>query len=269
MSLNEAILAAMDFVLGWLLCLPRDASLLALGIGTAALLTLVRRYTTNQDLLKRCRADKRRLRELLRESKRRGDGDAIRRHRATSRMIALKAARSEGRPLLVAIVPLALLGVWAFQRLEYHPLEENEPIQVRAYFPVSAEGRVVHVVPRDGVRADNGWIQQIRIQDDGAPVGVATWTLRAPARPDPYELELRYEEATYHRTLIVGPRKYAAPVTRYGDRRVIGCEVQLRQVKLFSVVPGLPALCLAPWLVAYLIVAIPSVAVLRLALRVY
>ena len=58
-----------DVLLGWLLLLPRSIAVLAVGLTTAALLTLIRRWTTNQDRLRRASADMRRLKELKRAAK--------------------------------------------------------------------------------------------------------------------------------------------------------------------------------------------------------
>ena len=43
-------------VLGWLLALPRSLALVAVGLLTAALLTVLRKWTTNQDRLRRAAA---------------------------------------------------------------------------------------------------------------------------------------------------------------------------------------------------------------------
>ena len=108
--LNNSILAIADPLLGWLLYLPSDLALILLGAGTAALLTLVRPLTTNQDLLRRCRHDKRRLKELIRRAKRNKDRRALRNRQATRGMIAMMQLKAEGLPLLVAILPIAVLG---------------------------------------------------------------------------------------------------------------------------------------------------------------
>ncbi len=43
----------------------------------------------------------------------------------------------------------------------------------------------------------------------------------------------------------------------------------MRQVRLFGVVPGVDWLLLPPWLVAYLLIAIPFVPILKAVLRIY
>ena len=279
--LNHAILTAADPLLNWLLWLPSDVALILVAVGTGAILTFARRCTTNQDLLRRCAQDKRRLRELLREAKRQRDQAARQRYRLTRNTINLIAFRAEGLPLLVALAPITLLGTWCFQRLAFVAPRPGETVRLTAFFPVSAAGGLAHVVPQDGVRevspplvAGAGhWIQEIVAVTDpqpGPPYAVATWQLQAEAKSTPYVLELRYRTSTFTKELLVGQRRYSPPVEIYGDDQpMVRTELDLRPVQLFGVVPGIAWLGLPPWLVAYLLLAIPSVSLLKRLTGIY
>ena len=94
-ALTSVCLAIADPLLGWLLYLPRDLALLIVSIGTALVLALVRLKTTDQELLRRCKHDKKRQKELLRQAKRKGDKEARKRHRATIGRVGLKGSRNE------------------------------------------------------------------------------------------------------------------------------------------------------------------------------
>ena len=54
-TLYSIILKISDPLLSWLLYLPRDVALLIVALGTALILTVVRRFTTNQEMLGRCK----------------------------------------------------------------------------------------------------------------------------------------------------------------------------------------------------------------------
>jgi uncharacterized membrane protein (DUF106 family) len=268
-ALQNFALKLMDALLGWTLALPSDATLFIVAIGSALVLTGVRVWTSDQDLLRRCKHDKQRLKALMREAKRRKDKPAIQRHRAVNGMIGLTQMRQEWRPLLAALVPLALLATWAFGRLEFHPPRAGEPIEFTATFPLSAVGKIAHVAPMDGITATNGWIQQIEHgASGGTPRGVATWKLRAEARPEPYVIQLRSGAQTCEHPLRVGQRIYEAPLKTHDDQ-VLATEVSMKQLRLFGIVPGIPAIALAPWLVAYLLIVIPFVFILKRLLRIY
>ena len=81
---------ALDYVLGWLLLLPRDLTMLLLALGTTVLMTLARKWLTNQDLLGRCQADLNRLKELIQTARRAGDREAVQRLRTTQTTIRRK-----------------------------------------------------------------------------------------------------------------------------------------------------------------------------------
>ena len=263
---NSLCLTVFDSLLGWLLDLPSDAALLTVALGTAAIMTLIRRLTTNQDLLGRAAADRKRLGALIRAAKRRRDKSAVQRHRRTKSQIALKTLRAEGWPLLASIVPVAMLATWAWQRLAFHPPAADEPVRVVAHTPISAAGGVMHIVPRDGLQAD-GWIQPVTaVTDDGPPYGRACWTLRAAAADRPYRLTFRLGERSFEREFRAGGRTYAAPIVYHDDRTVTSLE--MRPLKLFGIVPGLPQVYFPPWLVAYLVIVIPAVVLLKRVFRI-
>lgn len=268
-SLNTVILCIMDFLLGWLLHWPTDAVLFVIAIGSAAILTLVRPFTTNQEFLGRCSRDRKRLKALMKEAREQKNKEAFKRHRTTKGMVAWRTLKAEGYPLLVAIIPIALVATWCFQRLEFHAPRLGQPIELTAAFPASAVGDLVHIVPEEGLMARNGWIQEIEeIAGNDVPRGSATWVLLARDKPKQYTLRIRYKTNTYTRALRVGQQIYSAPVT-FHDDRLSSIEVKMKPVKLFNVVPGIPAILFPPWLVAYLLITVPFVLILKRLLKIH
>jgi hypothetical protein len=282
MGVNDLVLRTMDALLGWMLLLPRDAALFALGLLTTAILVGVRPLLTNQGLLGRCRKDMARLKALLKAARRAADSEALRRHRAVRTAIGLKLLRSELKTLLAASVPIALVATWAFQRLAFVPPAGGKPVVVTARFPLSADGQFVHIVPQAGVRAESGWIEQLHAGEDTAGASsLATWTLTAEVRPQAYDLCFRYQDQTYHMPVRVGQPTYESPVVFLGagirvpatkvlsGRRsrsdgfggVGRLQADLAETKLFGRVPGIPWLGIRPWLLAYLLITIPAVSV--------
>lgn len=264
---NTFSLRLMDFLLGWLLAMPGDVRVFVLAIGTAGILTLARRFTTRQDLLHLADKDAKRLKQLIKEAKRHRDKGAIQRYRATHSMVAMLKLGAEGKPILVSILPIAMLATWAMARMEFHPPQADEPVSVTIYTPVGAAGEVVHLVPEDSVAAD-GWVKSVQaVTDEGPPHGLATWTLRASAADQPRALTFRLKDQTYRHELRVGQRIYSTPLIDHGGQ--VLTELSMRPLKLFNVVPGVPGLYLPPWLLAYLLITIPFVFILKKMLRIY
>lgn len=264
---NDTCLTICDFLLGWTLRLPADLTLVTVAILSAAVLIFIRPLTTDQDLLRRVADDKKRLRQLIHRAKLAGDRESVRRYRRTVSMVGLAAVKSEGLPLLAAILPIAVLATWCMFRLEFHPPRAGEPVALTVYVPVSAAGELVHAVPQDGLDSD-GWVRRFEaVTDEGPPYAVATWQLEGPARGDPYAVTFRVRQDTFRHDLLVGQATYSTPLVDHGDQ--VLSEVRMKPRKLFGVVPGIPALLCPPWLVAYLIIVIPLVPLLKRVTRIH
>lgn len=266
-AITNFIVAVMDYPLGWLLALPRDVAIVALAIGTSLILTLVRKWTTNQDQLRRSRGDLRRLKQLLREMKRAGDKTAAARIRTSLAMVNAIRLKAEGKPLLWSLLPIILLAVWAVERLDYFAPRVGEDLTVKAYYPLSSVDQLTHLVPPAGVELRSPAVQLVEVDPHGQQNGLATWVLRATA-PLAVDLLIRHQGETAAHPLRVGGRVYAPPLGAGSGSRILATEVVLRQAKFLGIVPGVPALALPPWLIAYLLIVIPFVPILRRALRV-
>lgn len=262
------ILSAGDLLFGWLLHLPTELLFLALALLTSTAFAVVRRFTTNQERLQRCKADKQRLKELLREAKAHRDQAACARHRSTLGRIGLIQMKAEWKPMLAALVPVGLLAVWAFERVEFYPPAPEEALRASLYAPVSASGRLVHVAPEEGLAAEGGWIRRFEPVPEDPLVSVAAWTLHA-SRPRSYVLRFRWGEQTLEHPLVVGAWRYAAPVVAHAEQGPsVLSSVELRPRKMFGLVPGIERFGLPPWLVAYLLLTVPLVFVVKFVLRI-
>jgi hypothetical protein len=265
---NHLSLTAGDLLLGWVLRLPRDLTLVVVALLTSALMVVVRYFTTPQDRLRRAAEDGRRLKQLARDAKGKGDQSARQRIKATQSMIGLIKLKAEGLPLLVSLVPVALLATWALFRLDFLPVKPAEPVELAVYTPAATAGEFVHVVPLDGVKPDGGWVRQVQaVTDDGPAHGLATWVLRADADAQPYHLLVRVRDRTLQRELIVGQRIYAAPVEDHGDDYV--SEWKREPYRFLGFVPGIDAIGLPGWLIGYVILVVPFTMGLKRAMGVW
>jgi hypothetical protein len=264
---NNLSLTVGDFLLGWLLLLPRDLTLAIVVIFTALVLIAVRQLTAPQDRLRRAAEDNRRLKRLLKEAKQRGDKEASARYQSTRSLISMVKLKAEGWPLVGSLIPIALLATWALFRLEYLPVRPGQPIELILYTPVTAAGEVAHVVPEEGLKVQDGWVRRIRaVTDDGPPHGLAAWNFEAgPERV--HKLIIRLNDGGFERDLIVGRRFYAAPVVDHGHDVV--SEWKLQPWLWLGLVPGIAALGLPAWLIGYVVMVVPITLLLKRALGVY
>jgi len=263
----DLILKAADFCFGWILLLPGDLPLVAVALLTSLGLVGVRLVSTNQELLRRARADRRRLQELIRDAKARRDTEAIRRHKQTLAQIALKRMGAEGKPLLAILIPIAFLATWCLERLDYLPPRAGDTLAVTFDEPASERDRLVHLVPVAGLLCEDGWIRRFEPEKDDPLAVAATWALKAQQAGD-YELMFRYRDKTYVHPLRVGRRGFSPAVLRHPGDDLVVSSIDLRPRKLFGIVPGIPAIGFAPWLVGYLLLVIPLVFVNKALFRI-
>ena len=118
--------SVMDAVLGWLLHLPFHVAILFVAIATSAVLTFVRLFTTNQELLGRCKQDKKRLKQLMREARRAKDKDARKRYRTTMGRVSMKMMRAEGKPFLVSLVPIIELSAFPASDADFNAFPASD-----------------------------------------------------------------------------------------------------------------------------------------------
>ena len=269
--IRDLVLVVMDSLLGWLLAMSKDGAIVVVAGATAGLLSAVRMFTTNQDLLKRCHLDKKRLRQLAGEARKAKAKAELSRCRQVKKMIAMKTLKQEGLPLVVSIVPIVCIALWCFERLGFHPPQDKEAVEVVAYFRVSQVGQIVHLVPEDGLSVEDGWVKEIEVAKaaDGQPYGLARWTVRGAARAQAYPLVFRYGGKKYEHELLVGQEIYSEPIKKQGNSAFSAVQLKMETYRPFGLVPGIRAIALPPWLLGYLLIVIPLSALLKKLLRIY
>ena len=267
---NSWIMLVADPLMGWLLNIQRDIVLFIIAIGTALILTLVRRWATNQDFLKRCKNDKQTLKKLIKEAKKNKDKARLMQLRATMGQIGSKSFLAEGKPLLFSLIPIAIIAVWSMSRIGFMPPDGTKPIKFQVYKPVGSINKLIYIVPQPGMTAENGWIQKITEDSDKdgkINSGIAEWTLDCKKRQEPYKLSVHCQDQVFTVDLAVNGKTYSPPVLQYGNNPLEISQVVMPEYKPFGLVPGF--LGLPPWIIGYLIIVVPLALVLKPVLKVY
>ena len=245
-----------DLLAGWTLWLPRDAALVLLALMTAGLAGVLRRLCTNSHTRCLMRDDLVQLKRLKRQTRAVGDWAALARFRRTATAVRWIHLRQEFRVMVVSLGPLAIVMTWASERLAYLPPQSDEAITLTARLPASASGGVVHLVPQDGLESPAGWIRElIPSRDAGQPRGLATWSLRADARPQAYPLVLRFRGRSVEHRLLVGQRTYLPPRRIHGEDFESQVELRPYQPLGIQLAAWWPLPAWLTWFVALTLVA--------------
>ena len=111
-------------------------------------------------------------------------------------------------------------------------------------------------------------LQIVAADPDNKEQGVVSWKLVPDQPVERLELVVRHEKQNAVHVVRVGGTRYEPPRAEQQGGAIVATEVSLRQAKFLGVVPGIPAIGLAPWLVAYLLLAIPLTPLVRYILGV-
>lgn len=241
---ESLVLSCGDTLLGWSLRLPRDLTVVLLGLICGSAVATIRRATTDREQFQRIMADERRLRELRDTARRSGDGEGLARNRMVRRLVAGQRLRQEWKHVGAAGLFLAAAMTWGNARLACLPVPVGEPVPFTARFPATAADATAYVVPRPGVTSPDGWIQPVRQADafDGS-VGIATWMLRFEGSVENVVLTVRCGGHSIEHPLRIGGTTWLPPVHR--DSAGIETEVGLAPYRPLGLLPprmlGLPS----------------------------
>ena len=258
-----------DYPLGWLLWLPRDVSLLLFAAGTALLMTCARRAVTNQDLLQRCVQDLRRLKQLLREARQSRDTPTLQRLRSTAGLIKGMQLTADARVLVTVLLLVAVLAIWATERLDFLPPRVDHDLVVRARFPLSSVDGLTHLVPAAGYELKSSAIQIVRAEAGSAPGGVAEWTLRPTSVADELAIVIRHRHESATHRVAIGRATYRPPVQTHANDRLTETEVVLNRYRPLGLPLETEVIGLPPWMVGYLILTLLLAPAFKRLLRVF
>jgi len=185
-------------------------------------------------------------------------------------MLKIMGMKAEGMPVVISLLPIALLGCWGWSRLDCFSAQPDEPLAVRAYYPLSSVGkRTQLVVPEDAdIELKDDPIRTVRLDPDGEVNGLAEWTIIPRAESESIKLAFRHLGQSAQHEISVGGNLYAAPLNLQ-EGKFMATETRLKQAKFLGILPGIPQIMLPPWLVAYFLIAVPFVPITRKLLRVY
>ena len=266
-NISTVLVELIDVLLGWMLVLPRDVALLMFAVVTALLMIAARRLLTDQDLMRRCTADLRRLKQLMREARHSNDRSAVSRMRVTIGQIKGLQLAADLRVLAGVIVPVGVLAIWATERFEFMPLQLADDIVVRVHYPNSSIDRITHLVPQPAWEMKSTPVQIVRPDPEDTTAGIAEWTLRAN-QPGEQALTIRHQGESVTHRLRVGQPTYLARQQPQAAMRMSSSEVKLRRYLPLGSSLGGEFIGLPPWMIGYLILALLLMPVLKRILRV-
>ena len=267
----EWLVRVLDYPLGWMLFLGRDLPLIILAAGTALCMLLLRRRVSDQVFLQLCDHDKQVLARRIKAARAAGDKELVKKLRAAAARVSLRFMRCEGRPLLASLLPILLLAAWAYARLGHFPPESGVAIDFSVDLDPVQDGAVVYLLPEDGVSVANGWVKLAQQAEaaDGETVARAVWSLVFADDPGEYKLTVRAAGESAQMRVMVDRRRYYQPWLLFDEGLIHELRLHLPERRFLGLVPGIEKAMIPPWMLAYLLLAVPFYLLFKRLLRVY
>ncbi|MEM4637983.1 MAG: EMC3/TMCO1 family protein [Candidatus Woesearchaeota archaeon] len=241
--------------LGPLLKLPPFWTILIISAGITLLITIVYKYTTNQEEMKRIKEDLKKYQKEMRKEK---DTKKLMAIQKKALDLNMKYMMSSFKSTLYTFIPIIIIFAWLNMHIAYYPLYPDQEFTVTAKFAEGAKGNIsLSTVPEL-------YIDEKTKEVKGSEVN---WVLKGKAGE--YKLVFDYNNEEYqHNILITEERSYLVPEKPIRDSKLKQIIVGNKKVhpfgetfNIFGWYPG--------WLATYIILSLVFSTLFRKLLKVY
>lgn len=241
--------------LGPLLNLPPFWTILIISAGITLLITIVYKYTTNQEEMKRIKEDLKKYQKEMRKEK---DTKKLMAIQKKALDLNMKYMMSSFKSTLYTFIPIIIIFAWLNMHIAYYPLYPDQEFTVTAKFAEGAKGNIsLSAVPEL-------YIDEKTKEVKGSEVN---WILKGKAGE--YKLIFDYNNEEYqHNILITEERNYLVPEKPIRDSKLKQIIIGNKKVhpfgetfNIFGWYPG--------WLATYIILSLIFSTLFRKLLKVY
>jgi len=252
MGIMDVFNPLINAVFGPLLGLDPLLAVALMSIVVALLISVIHKYTTDQNLMKRLKDE---MKELQAEAK------ALRDHPEKAMAVQkqmmetnMKYMMQSMRATMFTLLPIIIIFGWMNAHFAFMPLHAGEEFTVSALF--DADGGTVALIPIEGIEAVSEAKQTIGGRE-------AKWTLKGLS-PGEYLLQFAYNEKTY-----------TAPVSISNGERIYAPQFKnidsdgFNQVRInYQKLPILPWIGWG-WLGSYILFSILFSSLFRKVMKIY
>lgn len=240
----------LDPILSPLLGLPPFVAILIISFVITLSITLVYKYTTDQERMRHLKKKTKEYQEKMR--KLRDQPEKMMKLQKEAMGFNMELMKHSFKPTLYTLIPIILIFGWLNGHMAFHNLAPGEPFTLSAELQEGATGDVSLSIVPEGVSV---------LERENR-----TWRLQG--EPGTYEATLTYEDGreVEKRIIISDERRYAQPEETYRDSVFTSVTLGNERIKplgslsLFGWQPG--------WLGTYIILSITLSILLRKLLRV-
>ena len=240
-------------ILGPLLNLPTLWAVIILSFFISLIITVVYKYTTNQDLMKQLKVEMKEFQKEIKELKK--EPEKAMQVQKKSMQTNMKYMMKSMKRTLYSILPIIIIFSWMSANFAYDPILPGQDFTTTVVFGEKVSGTIELSVP-DGIII-NGEIRK-DVND-----GDVKWVLSG--NEGEYLLEYHFDGKKYSKeVLITKENKYKEPVKRLKGGIVKSIEIEHEEKKLLNLFGWKLG-----WLGVYIIFSIIFSILIRKVIKVY
>ncbi len=236
-----------------LLSLPTIWAVVLLSFFISLIVTVLYKYTTDQNLMKQLKEEMKEFQKEIKELKK--EPQKAMEVQKKAMQTNMKYMMHSMRSTLYSILPLIIIFSWMNAHLAYDPILPGQDFTTTVTFEKNAKGMIELSVP-DGVTI-NGEAKK-EVKD-----GMVKWILNG--KEGEYLLEYAFGGKIYsHEVLVTKKNIYNTPIKKIGDGNVNFIEVEHKPKQLANL-----GFMKIGWLGTYILLSILFSILIRKVIKVY
>ena len=240
----------LDPILDPLLSLAPFWIIFIIGFLITLFTSLIYKFATDQDLMKRLKQDQKDMQKKLKEIKE--NPEKLQMHQKEMMQKNLEYMKHSMKPMLYTFLPIIILFGWLGTHLAFSPIFPGEPFSVE----LNLNEEIQNVTLKTSLE-----LISYDVSDN-----VHSWSLKGDEGE--YLLEFHIEDKIYeHKVIISNDQRYIEPLKQFNDNKISfiktgNAELKpLGSVSIFGWEPG--------WLGIYLVISVILSIVIRKLLKIH
>jgi uncharacterized membrane protein (DUF106 family) len=255
--MNMAFENLLNPLLDPLLKLPSIWAIVILSFGISLIITLIYKYTTNQNLMRDLKNEMKEFQKQIKEL--RHDPQRAMEIQKKSMKTNMKYMSHSLRSTLFTFIPIILIFGWMNAHLAFTPILPGQSFTTTVVFEEDADGKIELSVP-EGLNIEGEAVKKISKETKDNEV---KWLLNGDEGE--YLLEYTFNNKKYnHEVLITNKNTYKAPIKAINDGSIRLIRVDLKK----NIVLNLGFWKIG-WLGTYIIFSLVFSILLRKIMKVY
>ena len=242
----------LDPIFSPLLNLPTLVSVIILSFLISLLITVIYKYTTDQNLMKQLKDEMKDSQKRIKELK--SQPEKAMQLQKQAMQSNMKYMKHSMKSTLYSFLPIILIFGWMNANFAYEPIFPNKDFATKIVFDGQANGFVDLSLP-EGIKTKEPLKKEIKNSE-------VEWTLNGERGE--YLIEYMFDGKKYGKQIVVSEKKYIEPVKKINDGNVKTIEIVYNKKILFDIFGWKLG-----WLGTYIILALIFSIVIRKAMKVY